>query len=159
MVAGMKRHSSWMLCKSRLNTILPYSNISGSLIICSVACGETFPFIISTLYHGNQIWVPVLMSTGLIAIFTESSLNTSSLDKLYHGVSIAGLLSGDVWGLLRSSAGLFLGCWICSPPKHGKMSMVSSATTIWVLLLNIMSVPRKMVANWGRMPDESYLEH
>jgi len=71
MVAGMKRHSSWMLCKSCLNTILTFSNISGSLIICSVACGETFPFILSTLYHGNQIWVPILMSTGLIAIFAE----------------------------------------------------------------------------------------
>jgi metal transporter CNNM len=51
--------------------ILSFSNISGSLIICSVACGETFPFIISTLYHADQIWVPILVSTALIAIFAE----------------------------------------------------------------------------------------
>ncbi|KAE9372393.1 hypothetical protein N431DRAFT_408613 [Stipitochalara longipes BDJ] len=56
MVAGMKRRGTWMLC---------------SLIICAVLCGEIFPFVISTLYHGNQIWVPILISTGLLAICAE----------------------------------------------------------------------------------------
>ncbi|PMD14377.1 hypothetical protein NA56DRAFT_376347 [Hyaloscypha hepaticicola] len=56
MVAGMKRRATWMLC---------------SLIICTVACSETLPFIISTLYYGDEIWIPILVSTGLIAIFAE----------------------------------------------------------------------------------------
>ncbi|PMD39201.1 hypothetical protein L207DRAFT_491161 [Hyaloscypha variabilis F] len=56
MVAGMKRRGTWMLC---------------SLIISAVLCSETFPFVISTLYHGNQIWVPILFSTGLLAICAE----------------------------------------------------------------------------------------
>jgi len=42
----------------------------GSLIICSVACGESFPFVIQTLYNG-PIWVPIVVSTLLLAIFAE----------------------------------------------------------------------------------------
>jgi metal transporter CNNM len=48
-----------------------FANASGSLIISAVLCSETFPFVISTLYHGNQIWVPILFSTGLLAICAE----------------------------------------------------------------------------------------
>jgi metal transporter CNNM len=43
----------------------------GSLIVCSVAAGETFPFIIQDLWHGHQQWVPILISTLSIAIFAE----------------------------------------------------------------------------------------
>lgn len=39
--------------------------------MCSVAAGETFPFIIQDLWHGQQLWVPILISTLLVAIFAE----------------------------------------------------------------------------------------
>ena len=71
MVAGMKRRATWMLCEWQDWYQRSFANIPGSLIISTVLCGETFPFVISTLYHGSQIWVPILISTGLIAIFAE----------------------------------------------------------------------------------------
>ena len=39
--------------------------------MCSVACGEALPFVIQSLWHGNQQWVPILISTLLIAFFAE----------------------------------------------------------------------------------------
>jgi metal transporter CNNM len=71
MVAGMKRRATWLLCECYRLISEEVANISGSLIICAVICGEIFPFVISTLYHGTQIWVPILVSTGLLAIFAE----------------------------------------------------------------------------------------
>ena len=69
----MKRHSTWMLCKSLpyLNQELYLINIEGSLIISSVAAGESFPFIIQGLWHGSQQWVSILISTLSLAVFAE----------------------------------------------------------------------------------------
>ncbi|KAH7333415.1 hypothetical protein BKA65DRAFT_553762 [Rhexocercosporidium sp. MPI-PUGE-AT-0058] len=55
-VIRMKRHANWMLC---------------SLVLCSVACSQTFPFIIQSVWHGPQFWVPVLISTVTMTIFVE----------------------------------------------------------------------------------------
>ncbi|KAK0111301.1 hypothetical protein ONS95_001672 [Cadophora gregata] len=55
-VIRMKRRASWMLC---------------SLILCSVACSQTFPFVVQSVWHGPQFWVPVLISTVTMTIFVE----------------------------------------------------------------------------------------
>ncbi|EKD15663.1 hypothetical protein MBM_06291 [Drepanopeziza brunnea f. sp. 'multigermtubi' MB_m1] len=55
-VLYMKKHSTWMLC---------------SLVLVSVACSQTFPFVIQSIYHGSQAWVPILISTLTMAIFVE----------------------------------------------------------------------------------------
>ncbi|PVH70262.1 hypothetical protein DL98DRAFT_620045 [Cadophora sp. DSE1049] len=55
-VIRMKRRANWMLC---------------SLILCSVACSQTFPFVIQSVWHGPQFWVPVLISTLTMTIFVE----------------------------------------------------------------------------------------
>jgi metal transporter CNNM len=43
----------------------------GSLIISSVICGESLPFVIQSLWHGNQQWGPILVSTFSMALFAE----------------------------------------------------------------------------------------
>lgn len=43
----------------------------GSLIISSVLCGESLPFVIQSLWHGNQQWAPILVSTFSMALFAE----------------------------------------------------------------------------------------
>ncbi|CZT04985.1 uncharacterized protein RCO7_09155 [Rhynchosporium graminicola] len=55
-VLRIRRHTNWMLC---------------SLIICSVACSQTFPFVIQSVWHGPQFWVPLLISTLTMTIFVE----------------------------------------------------------------------------------------
>ncbi|KAH6716281.1 hypothetical protein BKA61DRAFT_341098 [Leptodontidium sp. MPI-SDFR-AT-0119] len=55
-VIRMKRRANWMLC---------------SLILCSVACSQTFPFVIQSVWHGPQFWVPILISTLTMTIFVE----------------------------------------------------------------------------------------
>ncbi|KAI6709098.1 hypothetical protein JHW43_008361 [Diplocarpon mali] len=55
-VLRMKRHSTWMLC---------------SLILVAVACSQTFPFVVQSVWHGPQLWVPLLISTLTMAIFVE----------------------------------------------------------------------------------------
>ncbi|KAE8443454.1 hypothetical protein EG329_001851 [Mollisiaceae sp. DMI_Dod_QoI] len=55
-VAHMKKHQTWMLC---------------SLIIVSVAFGESFPFLVQSLNPGNQMWIAILVSTLCIAIIGE----------------------------------------------------------------------------------------
>jgi metal transporter CNNM len=44
---------------------------SGSLIISSVACGESLPFVIQSLWHGSHQWAPILLSTFSMALFAE----------------------------------------------------------------------------------------
>lgn len=52
--------------------LVPETNsCTGSLIICSVACGEYFPFIIQDLCGSVDEWVPILLSTLLLAVFAE----------------------------------------------------------------------------------------
>ena len=46
-------------------------DVEGSLIISSVAAGESFPFIIQGLWHGSQQWVSILISTLSLAVFAE----------------------------------------------------------------------------------------
>jgi hypothetical protein len=100
-IAQIKRHSSWMLCEftfltmlskyrrpgtflvvicavrcsagNRTSTVsyLLTHRTSGSLVICSCACGETFPFLIQSLYHGPETWVPILISTLCLALLSE----------------------------------------------------------------------------------------
>lgn len=41
------------------------------MIICSVAFSEYFPFVIQDLCGSVEEWVPVLLSTVLLAIFAE----------------------------------------------------------------------------------------
>ncbi|PBP17521.1 hypothetical protein BUE80_DR011536 [Diplocarpon rosae] len=55
-VLRMKRYSTWMLC---------------SLVLVAVACSQTFPFVIQSVWHGPQLWVPLLISTLTMAIFVE----------------------------------------------------------------------------------------
>lgn len=45
--------------------------LQGSLIICSVACTEYFPFVINDLIGVTGKWVPIIVSTALIAVFAE----------------------------------------------------------------------------------------
>lgn len=51
----MKSHGTWMLC---------------SLVICTVACSEYFPFVIQNIYPGPS-WIAVLISTFCITVFVE----------------------------------------------------------------------------------------
>ena len=69
----MKQNASWLLCKwSALCCLCSWlTPIVGSLIICSVACGEYFPFIIQDLCGSVEEWVPILLSTLLLAVFAE----------------------------------------------------------------------------------------
>ncbi|KAL2065398.1 hypothetical protein VTL71DRAFT_3068 [Oculimacula yallundae] len=55
-ILRMKRQANWMLC---------------SLILCSVACSQTFPFVIQSVWHGGEFWVPILISTLTMTIFVE----------------------------------------------------------------------------------------
>jgi metal transporter CNNM len=41
------------------------------LIISSVACGESLPFVIQSLWHGSQQWAPIILSTFSMALFAE----------------------------------------------------------------------------------------
>ena len=62
-----------MLCE-RLNyqCLYPEANlVLGSMIMCSVACSEYFPFVIQDLCGPVEDWVPVLLSTLLLAVFAE----------------------------------------------------------------------------------------
>ena len=43
----------------------------GSLIICSVLCGETLPFVIQSLWDRPEAWVPIVISTIAIGFFAE----------------------------------------------------------------------------------------
>lgn len=54
-ITHMKSHGTWMLC---------------SLVICSVACSEYFPFVVQSLFLGPP-WVAILISTICITIFVE----------------------------------------------------------------------------------------
>ncbi|RKF79671.1 DUF21 domain-containing protein [Golovinomyces cichoracearum] len=54
-VSRLKYHGTWMLC---------------SLVICTVACSEYFPFVIQSLFPGPP-WISILISTFLITIFVE----------------------------------------------------------------------------------------
>ncbi|TQS38764.1 hypothetical protein Golomagni_00720 [Golovinomyces magnicellulatus] len=54
-VSRLKYHGTWMLC---------------SLVICTVACSEYFPFVIQSLFPGPS-WISILISTFLITIFVE----------------------------------------------------------------------------------------
>ena len=47
-------------------------NEAGSLIIFSVLCGESLPFVVQSLWDdARQWWVPIIVSTVLIAFFAE----------------------------------------------------------------------------------------
>ncbi|POS88398.1 hypothetical protein EPUL_000045, partial [Erysiphe pulchra] len=54
-ITHLKSHGTWMLC---------------SLIICTVACSEYFPFVIQNLFLGPP-WIAILISTICITIFVE----------------------------------------------------------------------------------------
>lgn len=43
----------------------------GSLVLVSVACSQTFPFIIQSIYLGKHAWVPILVSTLILTVFVE----------------------------------------------------------------------------------------
>jgi metal transporter CNNM len=62
-----------MLCKKLAADGYTYSRLipPGSLIISSVACGESLPFVIQSLWHGSQQWVPILISTFTMALYAE----------------------------------------------------------------------------------------
>ncbi|KAF8853951.1 hypothetical protein BDZ45DRAFT_60775 [Acephala macrosclerotiorum] len=55
-VARLKKHHTWMLC---------------SLILVSVAFGESFPFLIQSIYPFDQLYVAIIISTLCIALFGE----------------------------------------------------------------------------------------
>jgi metal transporter CNNM len=44
---------------------------SVSLILCTVACSESFPFLIQMAYSGNSVWLPILVSIASLTIFAE----------------------------------------------------------------------------------------
>jgi metal transporter CNNM len=59
---------SWLTPKQFFNAE-SLTHCVGSMIICSVACAESIPIIIETLFGTD--WVPIVVSTVAIAIFAE----------------------------------------------------------------------------------------
>jgi len=60
-----------MLCKYFHSEGGSQLTLPGSLIIVSVAFGESFPFLIQSIYPYDALWVAIIISTLCIAIFGE----------------------------------------------------------------------------------------
>ena len=61
-----------MLCRFHLTFCLANADGQGSLVILSVLCSESLPFVIQSLWdEPNQWWVPIIVSTLSIAFVAE----------------------------------------------------------------------------------------
>ena len=78
---------------------------SGSLIISSVACGESLPFVIQSLWHGNHQWASVLLSTFSVALFAEI-LPQYAIPR--QGIAWGYYCSPIIWGCM----------WFTSPISY-----------------------------------------
>jgi hypothetical protein len=128
---------------------------SGSLIICTVAYGEYFPFVIQSLWDAKDPWLAPLVSAFVLAVFAEILPQYFIPRQAIIWAIIVGPSSGVACGLQSSLAGHLPG--FSMELLARKTSMGSLRTSNLLFSSNVTSGPRSMVVCLDLMPHVSCL--